>query len=101
MQRLKPQIRAMPIDEQQRQMRRYAPQVVSANWRCRRRAKQAKVGYAGLASSAWRNGPETPWLKDAPASAATVAQDLEEDITFLAEPTCRASERKRDSHYRP
>ena len=63
-----------PNGEQQRNMRRFAgagrfvynKALVLQKERYERGEK--KLGYAGLCKelTAWRNGPETPWLADAP-----------------------------------
>lgn len=64
----------MPSGEQQRQMRRFAGSCrfvfnkALALQKERYEQGEKKLGYAGLckALTGWRNGPETPWLKDAP-----------------------------------
>ncbi|EOD8926879.1 TPA: transposase [Pseudomonas aeruginosa] len=64
----------MPTGEQQRQMRRFAGSCrfvfnkALALQKERYEQGEKKLAYAGLCKklTAWRNGPETPWLKDAP-----------------------------------
>ena len=63
-----------PDGQQQRQMRRFAGSYrfvfnkALALQKARYEQGEKKLGYAGLCKelTAWRNGPETPWLKDAP-----------------------------------
>ncbi|KAA0911355.1 RNA-guided endonuclease TnpB family protein [Pusillimonas sp. ANT_WB101] len=63
-----------PDGQQQRQMRRFAGSCrfvfnkALALQRARYEQGEKKLGYAGLCKelTAWRNGSETPWLKDAP-----------------------------------
>lgn len=63
-----------PDGQQQRQMRRHAGSCrfvfnkALALQKARYEQGEKKLGYAGLckALTAWRNGTETPWLKDAP-----------------------------------
>ena len=64
----------MPTGEQQRQMRRFAGSCrfvfnrALALQKERYERGEKKLGYAGLCKllTEWRNGPETPWLADAP-----------------------------------
>ena len=64
----------MPTGEQQRQMRRFAGSCrfvfnkALALQKERYEQGEKKLGYAGLCRllTEWRNGPETPWLADAP-----------------------------------
>ncbi|WP_329032434.1 transposase [Pseudomonas aeruginosa] len=64
----------MPTGEQQRQMHRFAGSCrfvfnkALALQKERYEQGEKKLAYAGLCKklTAWRNGPETPWLKDAP-----------------------------------
>ena len=64
----------MPTGEQQRDMRRFAGSCrlvfnkALAMQKARYEQGEKKLGYAGLCKqlTAWRNGLETPWLKDAP-----------------------------------
>ena len=64
----------MPTGEQQRQMRRFAGACrfvfnrALALQKERYEQGEKKLGYAGLCKllTEWRNGPETPWLADAP-----------------------------------
>lgn len=64
----------MPTGEQQRQMRRFAGSCrfvfnrALALQKERYEQGEKKLGYAGLCKllTEWRNGPETPWLADAP-----------------------------------
>lgn len=64
----------MPTVEQQRQMRRFAGSCrfffnkALALQKERYEQGEKKLGYAGLCKllTEWRNGPETPWLADAP-----------------------------------
>ena len=64
----------MPDGQQERQMRRFAGACrfvfnkALALQKERYEAGLKKLGYAGLCKqiTEWRNGPETPWLKDAP-----------------------------------
>ncbi len=64
----------MPTGEQQRQMCRFAGSCrfvfnkALALQKERYEQGEKKLAYAGLCKklTAWRNGPETPWLKDAP-----------------------------------
>ncbi|KND55028.1 DNA primase [Candidatus Paraburkholderia kirkii] len=64
----------MPTGEQQRQMRRFAGSCrfvyneALALQKARYERCEKKLGYADLCKllTDWRNGPETPWLKDAP-----------------------------------
>ena len=63
-----------PNGQQQRQMRRFAGSCrfvfnkALALQKERFEHGEKKLGYAGLCKelTAWRNGPETPWLSDAP-----------------------------------
>ncbi len=63
-----------PDGQQQRQMRRFAGSCrfvfnkALALQKTRYEQGEKKLGYAGLCKelTAWRNGSETPWLKDAP-----------------------------------
>ncbi|MFT0546007.1 zinc ribbon domain-containing protein [Allopusillimonas ginsengisoli] len=63
-----------PDGQQQRQMRRFAGSCrfvfnkALALQKARYEQGEKKLGYAGLCKelTAWRNGSETPWLKDAP-----------------------------------
>ncbi len=63
-----------PDGQQQRQMRRFAGSCrfvfnkALALQKARYEQGERKLGYAGLCKelTAWRNGTETPWLKDAP-----------------------------------
>lgn len=63
-----------PDGQRERQMRRYAGACrfvfnkALALQKARYEQGEKKLGYAGLCKelTAWRNGPETPWLKDAP-----------------------------------
>lgn len=64
----------MPTCEQQRSMRwfagscRFVFNKALALQKDRHARGEKKLGYAGLCKllTEWRNGPETPWLKDAP-----------------------------------
>ncbi len=64
----------MPTGEQQRDMRRFAGSCrfvfnkALALQKERYEQGEKKLGYAGLCKllTEWRNGPETPWLADAP-----------------------------------
>ena len=64
----------MPNGDQQRQMRRFAGSCrfvfnkALALQKGRHEHGEKKLGYAGLCKllTEWRNGSETPWLKDAP-----------------------------------
>ncbi|HVB79442.1 MAG TPA: transposase, partial [Candidatus Binataceae bacterium] len=64
----------MPTGEQQRQIRRFAGACrfvfnkALALHKERYGQGDKKLGYAGLCKllTEWRNGPETPWLADAP-----------------------------------
>lgn len=64
----------MPTGEQQRQMRRFAGSCrfvfnqALALEKARYERRDKHLGYAGLWKllTEWRNGPQTPWLKDAP-----------------------------------
>jgi putative transposase len=64
----------MPTGEQQRQMRRFAGSCrfvfnkALALQKERYERGEKKLGYAGLCKllTEWRNGPETPWLGEAP-----------------------------------
>jgi putative transposase len=64
----------MPNGEQQRQMRRFAGSCryvfnrALALQKERFEQGEKKFGYAGLCKQLtdWRNGAETPWLKDSP-----------------------------------
>ncbi|SFB65616.1 putative transposase, partial [Azotobacter beijerinckii] len=64
----------MPTGEQQRQMRRFAGSCrfvfnkALALQKERYEQGEKKLGYAGLCKllTEWRNGTETPWLKEAP-----------------------------------
>jgi len=65
----------MPNGEQQRQMRRFAGSCrfvfnrALALQQARYEAGEQKLSYAGLCKqlTEWRNDPDTPWLKEAPA----------------------------------
>ncbi|MGH8783520.1 MAG: RNA-guided endonuclease InsQ/TnpB family protein, partial [Cupriavidus necator] len=76
----------MPTGEQQRNMRRFAGSCrfvfnkALALQKERYEQGERKLGYAGLCKllTAWRNGPETPWLKEAPTHPLQQAlKDLE------------------------
>jgi putative transposase len=76
----------MPTGEQQRQMRRFAGSCrfvfnkALALQKERYEQGEKKLGYAGLCKllTEWRNGPETPWLADAPVHPLQQAlKDLE------------------------
>ena len=76
----------MPTDDQQRNMRRFAGACrfvfnkALAMQKARYEKNEKKLGYAGLCKelTAWRNGPETPWLKEAPVHPLQQAlKDLE------------------------
>ena len=76
----------MPSGEQQRQMRRFAGSCrfvfnrALALQKERYEQGEKKLGYAGLCKllTEWRNGPETPWLADAPVHPLQQAlKDLE------------------------
>jgi len=64
----------MPDGQQERQMRRFAGSCrfvfnkALALQKARYEQGEKKLGYAGLCKllTEWRNGPETPWLADAP-----------------------------------
>ncbi|WP_396333644.1 RNA-guided endonuclease InsQ/TnpB family protein [Burkholderia anthina] len=64
----------MPTGDQQRDMRRFAGSCrfvfnkALALQKERYEQGEKKLGYAGLCKllTEWRNGPETPWLKEAP-----------------------------------
>ena len=64
----------MPSGDQQRQMLRFAGACrfvfnkALALQKARYEQGEKRLGYAGLCKelTGWRNGPETPWLKDAP-----------------------------------
>lgn len=64
----------MPTGAQQRQMRRFAGSCrfvfnqALALEKARYERREKNLGYAGLCKllTEWRNGPQTPWLKDAP-----------------------------------
>ncbi len=64
----------MPTGEQQRVMRcfagscRFVYNKALGLQKARYEGGDNKLGYAGLCKllTEWRNGPETPWLKDAP-----------------------------------
>ncbi|MBW6503670.1 transposase [bacterium] len=75
MQRLQAfQYELMPNGQQHRDMRRFAGSCrfvfnkALAMQKARYEAGEKKLGYAGLCKllTEWRNGTETPWLKDAP-----------------------------------
>jgi putative transposase len=75
-----------PTGEQQRQMRRFAGSCrfvynkALALQKGRYEQGEKKLGYAGLCTrlTEWRNGTETPWLKDAPTHPLQQAlKDLE------------------------
>ena len=76
----------MPTGEQQRDMRRFAGSCrfvynkALAMQQERYERGEKKLGYAGLCKqlTEWRNGTETPWLKDAPMHPLQQAlKDLE------------------------
>ena len=76
----------MPTGEQQRQMRRFAGSCrfvfnkALALQKERYEQGEKNLGYAGLCKllTEWRNGPETPWLADAPVHPLQQAlKDLE------------------------
>jgi putative transposase len=76
----------MPNGEQMRNMRRFAGSCryvynkALALQKERYELGEKKLGYAGLCKlvTEWRNGPETPWLKDAPTHPLQQAlKDLE------------------------
>ena len=76
----------MPTGEQERQMRRFAGACrfvfnkALALQKERYTQGEKKLGYTGLCKelTAWRNGSETPWLKDAPVHPLQQAlKDLE------------------------
>jgi len=76
----------MPTGEQERQMRRFAGACrfvfnrALALQKERYERGEKKLGYAGLCKllTEWRNGPETPWLADAPVHPLQQAlKDLE------------------------
>ncbi len=76
----------MPTGEQQRNMRRFAGSCrfvfnkALALQKERYEQGERKLGYAGLCKllTAWRNGPETLWLKEAPTHPLQqVLKDLE------------------------
>ncbi|GAB3626528.1 RNA-guided endonuclease TnpB family protein [Pandoraea terrae] len=80
----------MPTGEQQRDMRRFAGacrfvfnQALSLQ-KARYAQGEKKLGYAGLCRllTQWRNGTETPWLKDAPTHPLQqTLKDLERAYT--------------------
>ncbi|OZG41672.1 cytosine methyltransferase [Aeromonas sp. A35_P] len=80
----------MPTGDQQRDMRRFAGSCrfvfnkALALQKERYEQREKKLGYAGLCKrlTEWRNGPETPWLKDAPTHPLQQAiKDLERAYT--------------------
>ncbi|MCO5120337.1 MAG: transposase [Burkholderiaceae bacterium] len=80
----------MPTCEQQRQMRRFAGSCrfvfnkALALQKERYEQGEKKLGYAGLCKllTEWRNGPETPWLADAPTHPLQqTLKDLERAYT--------------------
>ncbi|CUB08047.1 RNA-guided endonuclease InsQ/TnpB family protein [Tepidiphilus thermophilus] len=80
----------MPTGEQERQMRRFAGACrfvfnkALALQKERYTQGEKKLGYTELAKelTAWRNGSETPWLKDAPVHPLQQAlKDLERAYT--------------------
>ncbi|VWC37498.1 RNA-guided endonuclease InsQ/TnpB family protein [Burkholderia lata] len=77
----------MPTGDQQRDMRRFAGSCrfvfnkALALQKTRYEQREKKLGYAGLCRllTEWRNGTETPWLKDAPTHPLQQAlKDLEQ-----------------------
>ena len=80
----------MPTGGQQRDMRRFAGSCryvfnkALALQKERYEQGEKKLGYAGLCKllTGWRNGPQTPWLKDAPTHPLQQAlKDLERAYT--------------------
>ncbi|SPK77483.1 putative transposase (plasmid) [Cupriavidus taiwanensis] len=80
----------MPTGDQERDMRRFAGSCrfvfnkALALQKARFEAGNKKLGYAGLCKllTGWRNGPETPWLRDAPAHPLQqTLKDLERAYT--------------------
>jgi putative transposase len=80
----------MPTGDQQRQMRRFAGSCrfvfnkALALQKERYERSEKKLGYAGLCQllTVWRNGSETPWLKDAPVHPLQQSlKDLERAYT--------------------
>lgn len=80
----------MPTGEQQRDMRRFAGSCrfvfnkALALQKERHEQGEKKLGYAGLCKlpTEWRNGTETPWLKDAPTHPLQqTLKDLERAYT--------------------
>ncbi|MGG1947672.1 transposase [Trinickia sp. NRRL B-1857] len=80
----------MPTGEQQREMRRFAGSCrfvfnkALALQKERYEQGEKKLGYAGLCKllTGWRNGDETPWLKDAPVHPLQqTLKDLERAYT--------------------
>jgi putative transposase len=80
----------MPTGDQQRDMRRFAGSCrfvfnkALAVQTSRYEQGEQKLGYAGLCKllTEWRNGPETPWLKDAPTHPLQqTLKDLERAYT--------------------
>lgn len=80
----------MPTGDQQRDMRRFAGSCryvfnkALALQKARYEQGEKKLGYAGLCKllTEWRNGPETPWLEDAPTHPLQqTLKDLERAYT--------------------
>ncbi len=80
----------MPTGGHQRDMRRFAGSCryvfnkALALQKARYEQGEKRLGYAGLCKllTEWRNGPETPWLKDAPTHPLQQAlKDLERAYT--------------------
>jgi len=80
----------MPTGDQQRDMRRFAGSCrfvfnkALALQKARHAQGEKKLGYAGLCKllTEWRNGPETPWLRDAPTHPLQqTLKDLERAYT--------------------
>ena len=98
----------MPTGEQERQMRRFAGSCrfvfnkALALQKERYTQGEKKLGYAGLCKelTAWRNGSETPWLKDAPVHPLQQAlKDLERAYThFFAKRAGFPRFRKKGQH---
>src|SRR5690606_18842507 len=98
----------MPSGAQRREMRRFAGACrfvynkALALQKQRDEQGEKKLGYAGLcrALTQWRNGEETPWLKNAPVHPLQQSlKDLERAYgNFFARradvPTCRAAGRR-------
>ena len=98
----------MPTGEQERQMRRFAGACrfvfnkALALQKERYAQGEKKLGYTGLCKelTAWRNGSETPWLKDAPVHPLQQAlKDLERAYThFFAKRAGFPRFRKKGQH---